>query len=275
MSKVLKYTVINGFKHYSPKVVSRYDDYPNDGFDLTEKFEKLSFWVCSRNRLLKSIVNKYSRQFNAVRFLEIGCGTGTFIQEIKSNKNIVITGSEIYTKGLLYAKKKHPDIELVQYDVKHGILDCTFDIIAAFDVIEHIDDDIIAISNVFDMLNEGGYFIVTVPQYKFLWSRLDEIVKHKRRYSRKDLLKKLRLAGFNIRYSSSFLFFLFPLMLINRIFDQKKQGNNISKMEFEKRVHFPKVLNWIFDRLMRIDEVLIKCGISLPFGGSIIVVAKK
>ena len=275
MSEELRYTIVDGIKCYSPEEANRYADYPDDGFDVTDKLEEGSFWVRSRNRLLKKIINNYSLQFNNARVLEIGCGTGAFIREIVQNRNLRITGSEIYLKGLLYAKKKLPNVEFIQFDARQGRLAEKFDIIAAFDVIEHIDDDISAISNVYQMVSDGGYFIVTVPQYMFLWSRLDEIVKHKRRYSKNELLIKLQQQGFAINFCSSFLFVLFPLMLISRMLDRQKKAVDSSEMEFENRVKFSKALNWVFDKLMRIDEALIERRMSLPFGGSLVVVAQK
>jgi SAM-dependent methyltransferase len=221
------------------------------------------------------MVDRYSLPSDETKFLDIGCGTGAVIQGIMENTSLKITGSEIYLNGLLYAKKKLPNIEFVQFDVTQGKLPEKFDMIGAFDVIEHIEADVTAISNIYEMLNEGGYLLVTVPQYSFLWSRLDEIVRHKRRYSRKELLSKLRQPGFVISYCSSFLFTLFPLMLVSRIFDRSKKGNKTTEVEFKSRVQFPKILNWIFDKVMRIDEILIDFGISLPYGGSLLVVAKK
>ena len=109
----------------------------------------------------------------------------------------------------------------------------------------------------------------------FLWSRLDEIVKHKRRYSRQELTAKLQIAGFDISYSTSFLFVLFPLMVISRIFDQWRDQADSNEVAFEKKVTFSTALNWILDNLMRIDEVLIRRGVSLPFGGTLIIVARK
>jgi SAM-dependent methyltransferase len=191
------------------------------------------------------------------------------------NKYLTITGSEIYLGGLIYAKKKLPEVEFVQFDVTQGRLPESFGMIGAFDVIEHIDDDVAAISNVYAMLSDGGYFVITVPQYMFLWSRLDEIVKHKRRYSRRELLSKLRRQGFEISFCSSFVFALFPLMLVSRFFDRGKKGNRTADVEFKNRVEFPNIVNRIFDLTMRIDEALINRAISLPYGGSLLVVAKK
>ena len=277
MGKILQYTEVEGIKCYSLEEASRYDDYPSDGFDLTDKLEAESFWVSSRSRLLKKIIYKYSKEFKKPKYLEIGCGTGTFIRALAQNGTMEITGSEIYLNGLLYAKsKKLPNVEFIQFDASMGVLPGKFDIVAAFDVLEHIDDDVSAISNVAQMINDGGYFVITVPQHMFLWSRLDEIVKHKRRYSRKEMITKIKQQGFSIRYSSSFLFVLFPLMLVSRIMDRtKKNDESASTAELENRVTFSKPLNWIFDNLMKIDEALISLGVSLPFGGSLLVIAQK
>src|SRR5258708_160079 len=175
MSKVLQYTVVNGIKCYSPDESTRYSDYPDVGFDVTGQLEQESFWVRSRNRLLKRVVGRYRRAHGQTRLLEIGCGTGEFIREIAGDSDLKITGSEIYLKGLVYAREKIPGVEFVQFDVKQGRLSGEFDIVAAFDVIEHIDDHTIAIENIHDMRSPGAHFVVTVPQHEFLGGRLAEI----------------------------------------------------------------------------------------------------
>lgn len=275
MNNKLPYTVVEGIKCFSPEVASSYADYPDEGFDLTDKGGESSFWVRSRNRLFKRIVEEHLVPSGKTKFLEIGCGTGGFIEKIVHNESLEITGSEIYLRGLLYAKRNLPHVDFIQFDVTKGVVGDEFDIIVAFDVIEHIENDVAAISNINRMLHRGGIFIVTVPQHMFLWSKLDEIVKHKRRYSRRELVAKLQSNGFDISYCTSFLFALFPLMLISRIFDKRRDQSNFDEEALEKRVKFSNVLNWIFDRLMRIDEALIKLSISLPFGGTLVVVARK
>jgi SAM-dependent methyltransferase len=275
MSDSLPYTEIEGIKCYSPEVAYEYADYPDSGFDLTDQEGESSFWVRSRNRLFKRIVLSHLKSAGKTKLLEIGCGTGGFIQHIVENKNLVITGSEIYFKGLKYAKNKLPTIDFVQFDVAQGEIGECFDIIVAFDVIEHIDNDILALRNIHKMLGKMGVLIITVPQHMFLWSTLDEIVKHKRRYSRRELVTKLEDNGFDVNYTTSFVFVLFPLMLISRIFDQGRELSETDGEALKKRVKFPTILNSIFDFFMRIDEVMIRLGISLPFGGTLVVVAKK
>lgn len=275
MSDNFHYTLINGIKCYSPEVASAYTDYPDGGFDLTDENADRSFWVSSRNRLFKRLVQHHLLPTGKTRFLEIGCGTGDFIRQIASNDSLEITGSEIYLKGLVYAKKNLPGVEFVQFDVTQGKIDEQFNIITAFDVIEHVDDDAAALSNLYQMLEENGVLIISVPQHMFLWSKLDEIVKHKRRYSRRELVSKLKANGFDVEYATSFLFVLFPLMLTSRLFDKGRDDSQSDERALEKRVKFSGVVNSILDFFMRIDEGLIRMGASLPFGGTLVVVARK
>ncbi|MCX6874486.1 MAG: class I SAM-dependent methyltransferase [Verrucomicrobia bacterium] len=275
MSDGTPYRVVDGIRCYHPEVALSYADYPDGGFDLTDKHAASSFWVSSRNRLFKSLVYGHMVPMGATRFLEIGCGTGDFIQRIVQNRRLAITGSEIYLKGLLYAKRNLPGVDFIQLDVTRGRVDEEFDQIVAFDVLEHIVDDVSAISNIGKMLHQGGVFILSVPQYMFLWSKLDEIVKHKRRYSRRELVTKLEGNGFKVSYATSFVFALFPLMLLSRLCDKGRAQLPSDDAELERRVTFPRALNWTLDLLMRIDEALIRMGISLPFGGTLVVVASK
>lgn len=277
MSNALPFIMSDGIKCYSHDGAEDYTDYPEEGFDVTQKLELTSFWVRSRSRILKKLLNKYTRGIERPHFFEVGCGTGAFITQLISDDRFQITGSEIYTKGIAHAKKKMPNVDFIQYDVRQGVIAENFyDVIGSFDVLEHIDDDVTSISNVYKMLKNEGHFIVTVPQYMFMWSRIDDIVKHKRRYSRTELLTKLKDQGFHIEYATSFLFVLFPLMMVSRLLDKRKPEETLDNDEgLESRVAFPAWLNEIFNQVMKIDEFLIARGISLPFGGSLLVVAKK
>lgn len=275
MSDSLSYTMVDGVKCYSPEVASAYTDYPGNGFDVTDKNAESSFWVTSRSRLFKRLIERHLLPKGKTKFLEIGCGTGDFIQHLAGNKNLEITGSEIYLKGLIYAKKNLPDVDFIQFDVTQGTVGERFNMLAAFDVIEHIENDGAALANMNKMLDKDGVLILSVPQYTFLWSELDEIVKHKRRYSKVELLGKLADNGFDITYSTSFVFFLFPLMLISRLFDRRRTQLMTDEGALEKRVKFSRFSNAVFDFFMRIDEFFINIGASLPFGGTLVVIAKK
>ena len=275
MNQKLEAKIVDGIKCFSSDVAHSYENYPDSGFDLTDENAERSFWVKSRNRLFKYLISRNLPTIDTVTYFEIGCGTGNFINTMVDNPRLYITGSEIYHKGLIYAQRNTPDVDFIQLDISQGYIGQSFNIISAFDVLEHIEDDNAALSNIHHMLDAQGMFIMTVPQHMFLWSQLDHIVKHKRRYSRKELISKLHKNGFDITYCSSFVFTLFPLMLISRLLDKKQDKSMSDHSALGKMVKFPIWLNHFFDLFMRVDELLIKLGLSLPFGGTLLVIAKK
>lgn len=137
-------------------------------------------------------------------------------------KNYELYGSEIHLEGIKFAKNRLPNIELIQLDATNLPFENEYNAISAFDVLEHIEEDVKVIQQVHKALKRGGFFIVSVPQYQWLWSVNDNIAYHKRRYSRKELKNNLLIEGFEINYISSFVFILFPVMCISRLFKQKK-----------------------------------------------------
>jgi SAM-dependent methyltransferase len=149
-----------------------------------------------------------------------------------------------------------------------------FDVIGAFDVIEHIDDDMTVLRGIHKALKPKGGLVLTVPQHEFMWSSIDEFVHHRRRYNREKLLHKIESAGFQVDYVTSFVFMLFPLMLVSRLFDRKRKMKPTAA-DFNKQVRFNPFVNRIFGWFMRIDEFMIACRCSLPWGGTLLVVAKK
>jgi 2-polyprenyl-3-methyl-5-hydroxy-6-metoxy-1,4-benzoquinol methylase len=276
MSKILGSTVIDGIECFSADVAKAYDDYPHGGFETTDENAGKSFWVASRNRLFHWLVQQHLSVSGRTRLLEIGCGTGDFVRRLVDDKRLEVTGSEIYLGGLAFAKRNMPEVRFIQFDVTQGIIGETFELITAFDVLEHVENDQAAICNIHDMLANDGVAIISVPQHQFMWSRLDEIVRHKRRYSRSEMVGQLVGNGFEVLRATSFVFSLFPLMFLSRLLDRNRRvDGEADDANLESRVSFPPFINSVFDLIMRLDEALIRRGVSLPIGGTLVVVARK
>ena len=267
---------IDGIACYAPEIAHAEDGYPTEAFALTDHVASSSFWVRSRNRLFLAFFRKYLRSTERPDVLEIGCGTGNFIGELSQDTRYRITGSEVYLAGLRYARMRRPDLHFIQMDAQRIPFESEFDAVGAFDVIEHIDDDVTALANIRKALKPGGVAFISVPQYRFMWSELDELVHHKRRYSKTELCDKVEAAGFKVSFCTSFVCILFPLMLCKRLISRvrKPSAGGIHRSKLERHVSLPSTLNIVFDGLMRIDEILIRSGISLPFGGTLVVVAR-
>jgi SAM-dependent methyltransferase len=263
---------IDGIRCYAPEVARSHADYPSEGFDVTAQIEERSFWCRARNRLLRDVFERFTDRTKPLDVLEIGCGTGFVLKALSAVSNLRLTGAEIYLQGLRYARETVPDVTFIQLDATKMPFRSEFDVIGAFDVLEHIADDRRVIDQVKLALRPGGMFVITVPQYQWMWSRLDEVVEHKRRYTRADLLGKLQDAGFTVRHMTSFVTLLFPVMVISRVLPKSRSRADDARGEFAAKVTIPAPLNWIFDKVMRVEEALLRTGLTLPFGGSLLIV---
>ncbi len=268
-----QYRVIDGIKCYHPEVAADFGSYPESGFGVTEEVEETSFWVRSRTRLLRREVLRAVSARPRARFLEIGCGTGTLLHSLASDSSLELLGSEIYLRGLRSAAAKESSIEFIQLDATAMPFESEFDVIGAFDVIEHINDDETVLLRIRHALKSGGHLILTVPQHPFLWSRLDEFVDHRRRYSRRELVRKIEAAGLAVEYVTSFMFTLFPLMLVSRLFDRR--SGKLTAADFDRRVRFSPFVNRLFYKIVALDDAMISRRWSLPWGGTLFAIAIK
>ena len=92
----------------------------------------------------------------------------------------------------------------------------SLDLVVAYDVLEHIEDDAAAAKEVFELLRPGGVFLVAVPCDPALWSAHDEAVGHVRRYTRSELLSLLGGAGFTVEDVRSWMVLLRPAVALRR-----------------------------------------------------------
>jgi SAM-dependent methyltransferase len=266
--------VIDGIRCYAPEIAESYASYPAEGFDVTVQVEEASFWCRSRNRLVRQLMRRHAPQGRRVKFLEIGCGTGNVLRGLRELPDVHLTGSEVYLGGLRHAQQRFTGIDFIQMDATAMPFADEFDVIGAFDVLEHIDDDVSVLRNVHRALVPGGLLLVTVPQYPWMWSRLDEVVRHRRRYTRSQISARIRQAGLDLVWVSAFFCTVFPLMLIRRAVPSREAAGDTAR-EFDAHVRLSPVLNTVLSAATRLDEWAIRAGCSLPFGGSLVVVARR
>lgn len=116
-----------------------------------------------------------------------------------------------------------------------------------------------------------GGILLTVPQHPFLWSVVDEYACHKRRYTKRELIKKVEDAGFQIVHTTSFVSFLLPVMLLSRMKRQKRRNN----FEPVSELKINPYLNMIFENVLAIERTFIKYEFSFPAGGSLLMIAQR
>jgi len=243
-----------------------------DGSDADYIFEQLSdaqswhFWFVRRAALLSWAVHEYFP--GAQSFLEVGCGTGGVAAAIaRAIPSLRVTAVDARLDGLAYAKRRAPALDIIQCDARELPFDSEFDIAGAFDVIEHIDDDVAALAAVRDVVKPGGCVLITVPQHPWLWSAVDEFSHHRRRYTRAELRAKLAAAGLEIVRMTSFVTTGLPILLVSRRLPRRFDVNR----EFRISAPANKLLGW----LLAAEHWLIAAGVSLPAGTSLLAVARR
>lgn len=262
-------SVRQGFTAWAPELADANNGFRAEYFSDLAQVESEHFWFRARNTLIVWAIKRYFPNFQSL--LEIGCGSGFVLSGIAmAFPTARMVGSEIFVAGLEVAAKRMPQAELVQLDARKLPYVEEFEIVAAFDVIEHIEEDETVLQNFFSAIKPGGVCIVTVPQHKWLWSPVDEEACHKRRYSAVELHDKIEATGFNILRSTSFVTLLLPAMFASRLLARgsgKSGGTQSMRMN--------KFVNRLFEAILAAEQAVIKLGLDWPIGGSRLVVAKK
>ncbi len=105
--------------------------------------------------------------------------------------------------------------------------DDAMDLVVAFDVLEHIDDDDAAVREIHRVLRPGGVALIAVPVDPRLWSAHDEAVGHVRRYTRSELLDLFNRNGFVIERARSWNVLLRPVVALRR---RSSSGSDLEEM---------------------------------------------
>ena len=262
---------IEGFPAYAPELAREAPGYDPDFYATLAELEAGNFWFRARNALILWMLQ--TRFVRRTRYLEVGCGTGFVLSAISDRfPTMDVSGSEIFVEGLAIAARRAPRAKLFQMDARNVPFVSQFDVIGAFDVLEHIHDDTLVLGELHKALVPGGGVILTVPQHPWLWSGQDDYAHHERRYAVGELEGKLRHAGFEVRWSGSFVFLLLPALVLSRLSRRKDADEQRDPLaEFK----LPDWLNSALLFVMRVEGLIIRAGIRLPIGGSRLVVAFK
>lgn len=263
--------LVDGFYAYAPELAFEADGFKPSYFSELAGFEEDYFWFNSRNQLILWALEEYCPSFGA--FLEIGCGTGYVLSGVaKAFPHATVHGSEIFTTGLDFAVKRLPFVNFIQMDARNIPFTEEFDVIGAFDVLEHIEEDGQVLAQVHAALKPQGFMLLTVPQHAWLWSPTDEYACHVRRYSALCLHQKIEAAGFQVVRSTSFVTSLLPAMMASRFIKKKKA---VEALDVTAELKISSRLNSFFAKLLSAEIALIRSGISFPAGGSRFVLARK
>lgn len=256
--------------------------YDPDFFAKLAEVEQRHFWFRGRNRLIAGLLRQLTVGWaDGYRVLEVGCGTGNVLEALeKACTGGVIVGTDLYEEGLAFARKR-TQCALVQADLERPAFRVSFDVVGAFDVVEHLPDDAKIFRLLGAMLKPNGILLITVPAYRSLWSYFDEVAHHCRRYETSDLRERLTEAGLQVEFLSPFMASIFPLIwLVRRTRSGRTKRSTRSGMKSDMELTLEEMrivpgVNELLNLVLMFEAKLIQWRVKLPFGSSLIAVARR
>lgn len=198
--------------------------------------ETQHWWFQGRRAVVRSVLAATwatdGRQGRSV--LDVGCGTGGMLPLLSEFADTV-TGLDMSAEAAAHAQATAPAgvtarVGKIPDDIPQ---DGSLDLVTAFDVIEHIGDDVAALQCLRRALDpESGLLLVTVPAYQWLWSPHDDLNQHKRRYTYRTLQASLRAGGFQVEHMSYFNTWLFPVVAAVRLMRKALPGSGDGSSDF-------------------------------------------
>ena len=224
-----------------------YDGWELPLFDLSKNFRKYQFDLI--------------KEFVSGNVAEIGPGNGIILKlylDHCDKLDLFEPDKNLYSKlNDKFSNYKKITVINDELNTSSNI----YDVILYLDVLEHIEDYEKEILKAHNALKKGGYLLINVPAFQFLYSDFDKDIGHFRRYSKKDitnLCSNCNLEINKLKYYDSIGFFLSLL---------SKMTRSNYKKNFEKKIK-------IWDSLIPFSRILDKIFISY-FGKSLLIVIKK
>jgi len=239
----------NSSQTFSKLKANENEDYKSIGLEILRKAENYHFWFISRKEKILSVFNKYISRSGKV--IEVGAGTGNVSQYLIAGGYNVAVG-EMHFNGLKYAQQ-YGIRDCYQFDLFNPPFEDYFDTIGLFDVLEHLDDDILALKQCSAMLKSSGKIVLTIPAFNFLWSR-DDRCGHKRRYTIKSLRLVVEDAGLNIIYYSYFFRAIMPLLILRHFIYPDNEGLKSNNGPVNNDITINPIINKILLWVCRLDN---------------------
>jgi SAM-dependent methyltransferase len=230
------------------------------------KIEKEHWWYAARLDILMHFLETRLDLSQPVRSLDVGCGTGAAMEMF--SRKFQAFGLDPSPQAIAFCRQRGLS------NLFHGELAGyppgePFDLITFLDVLEHVEDDRGTLATAHRLLDGKGKLLITVPAFPSLWSPLDVMLHHKRRYTPTGLKETVQSAGFSILHLTYFNTLLFPVALARRVAAKVTHTETMGDLEIPG-----KALNAVLKKIFELEKPLIP-KVSFPFGLSLLCWAEK
>lgn len=239
-------------------------------YAIMDEVEGSHWWFVGRRAILESFLEKIAQSLKpnvqSLRILDVGCGTGANIQMLAQYGEA--EGVDVSDDALEFCRKKGLKAQKGLAETL-PYADETFELTTALDVVEHLDDDIAGLKEMYRVTKKGGYSLIFVPAFMWLWGVQDDISNHRIRYTKEQIVERLKTGGYTIERATYANWTFFAPILAGRTI-MKLTG---IKPESENNITI-SALNGVFGKLFGSERFWLR-SFNFPFGVSIVVVAKK
>jgi len=240
-------------------------------YELVRQVQGRHWWWIGREKIIDTLVDRYLDTSVKFEIADVGCGFGANISMLRKYGDV--TGLELNDEAINTVKVRWGDsVNTVNWQSPNPLV-MKFNFMLLADVLEHIPDDKGAIDWINEHLLENGYALITVPAHKFLWTQMDDVLHHHRRYTRKTLLE-LFDNRFEIVYCSYYNMFLFPVKVCFVLFDRLKSMLFPSAVKRSYNDMPPPIVNSIFKQILMLESSVIR-RTTIPFGISLVCLVRK
>lgn len=239
-----------------------------DAYQLMASHEAVHWWFVGRRAVINGVLDRIHLPADA-RVLEAGCGTGGNLYHLKLRGQV--SAFEPHPDGVEIARSRHPDVPIETGSLPDILpfSDSTFDLVAALDVLEHVEDDSGAFAALMRLVKPGGYVIITVPTHPFLWGSHDRRLHHVRRYSVARIREICQVPDAEIVYFGAFNTLLAPIAFAVRL------AEKLFSVDVGNQERMPsRPINVVLSAIFGFEGRLVR-RVRLPFGLSQAVILRR
>jgi ubiquinone/menaquinone biosynthesis C-methylase UbiE len=241
-----------------------------DFYSTYFEVEKTHWLMRGRRALVREALAQHGRGAK-LSVLDFGCGSGLTVADL-SEAGHASQGVDFSEEAIAFGAKKGITGLQVVRDEQLPFADETFDAVTCMDVLEHLQDEQPALSEMRRVLKPGGVLVIMVPAYEFLWGAQDEVAHHYRRYTLGRLIEVVRHdALVPIVRRTYFNTFLFPLVAFVRMGSWLLALRARRESDFDLNNPF---INVLLGCIFSLERFFLRF-INLPFGVSILLIARK